>query len=260
MSFYFGKIAFLVIRPSNFLLLMALAGALGGRRRWARWCLGTALGSILLATLLPLGSWATTPLENRFARTPTDPATADGFIVLGGGIEPDITAARGQPTFGDTGERYMALEALARRYPRAPMVFTGGVGALGGAAMTEAEVIRRFLGDQGVPPGRVRLEGRARDTHENALFTKELVRPRAGQHWFLVTSAMHMPRAMGCFRAVGWAVEPWPVDYRTTGAYGLDLTPYAGHRLDELDAAAYEWMGLVYYRLMGWTGSLFPSP
>ena len=260
MSFYFGKLAFLVIRPSNLLLLVAIAGALGGRRPWARLCLGAALGFVLLATLLPLGSWASTPLENRFVSASIDPATVDGFVVLGGGIEPDISAARGQPSFGDTGERYMALEALARRYPQAQVVFTGGIGALAGAASTEAAVIRLFLREQGVAPGRVRLEGRARDTHENALFTKELVRPRPGQHWLLVTSAMHMPRAMGCFRAVGWAVEPWPVDYRTTGAYGLDLAPYAGSRLDQLDAAAYEWMGLVYYRLMGWTGSLFPSP
>ena len=260
MTFYLGKLAFLVVRPSNFLLLMALVGAIGHRRRWARRCLLASLGCVLLVTLLPVGLWATMPLENRFPRSNADPALAHGFIVLGGSILPDITAARRQASFGQAGERYMTLVALARRYPAARIVFSGGIGALGGAAGSEADVVKLFLAEQGVPPGRVELEGEARTTRENALFTKDLVRPREDQRWFLVTSAMHMPRAVGCFRAVGWDVLPWPVDYRTTGSYQANLMLYVGRRLDELDLAAYEWTGLVYYRLLGWTPALLPRP
>jgi len=59
------------------------------------------------------------------------------------------------------------------------------------------------------------LEGRSRTTAENAAFTKALVNPKLGERWLLVTSAAHMPRAVGCFRRVGFPVEAYPVDWRT---------------------------------------------
>ena len=72
---------------------------------------------------------------------------------------------------------------------------------------------------------------------------------------------MHMPRSMGVFRGAGWPeLTPWPVDYRTTGSAWPMRQPSLGARLAELDDAAYEWYGLVYYRLLGYTDALFPAP
>jgi uncharacterized SAM-binding protein YcdF (DUF218 family) len=93
---------------------------------------------------------------------------------------------------------------------------------------------------------RIVLELRATNTYGNAIFTKELIRPAAGERWLLVTSASHMPRAIGTFHKAGFPVEPWPVDDKEN----VRLHPYI---------AVHEWIGLVVYRLLGKTGTLLPG-
>jgi uncharacterized SAM-binding protein YcdF (DUF218 family) len=103
------------------------------------------------------------------------------------------------------------------------------------------------------------FESRSRNTRENALFSRELMRPKPGEVWLLVTSAVHMPRAMGAFRAVGWTMLPYPVDYLTTGEAVPPLR-LAPDGLRSLGAVGHELAGLAYYRLRGWIGALLPSP
>lgn len=263
MAFAFGKLAFILLRPSNLLLLLGLVGLAGAWRRpraWARGALLLSLGGMLLAALLPVGNWLLASLEDRFPRPASYPERVDGVIVLGGGVWSRITAARGTPAFGDTGERYMAMLELARRYPGTRVLFTGGVGRLVGGTPPETETIALLLERHGLA-GRVLLEGEARSTRENALRAMEMLHPGPGETWLLVTSAGHMPRSVGVFRAAGWdGLVPWPVDYRTTGSFGPDWNPQVSNGLYELDEAAYEWAGLAYYRLLGWTRELFPGP
>lgn len=264
MAFAFGKLAFLLLRPSNLLLLLALAGFAGvwsRPRRWARGLLALSLGVAVAATVLPVGRWLIGPLEERFPPPAGGyPARVDGVVVLGGGIDPEITAGRGAPAFTDPAERYMTLMELARRYPDARVVFTGGVGRLEGGVPPETEAVRLLLERHGLA-GRALLEDQARNTRENALFAREIARPAPGETWLLVTSAGHMPRSVGVFRAAGWEVVPWPVDYRTpAGGAVADLRFKVADRLYELDEAAYEWLGLAYYRAVGWTTELFPGP
>jgi len=86
------------------------------------------------------------------------------------------------------------------------------------------------------------------------------VRPAAGERWLLVTSAFHMPRAIGCFRAVGFDVIPWPVDYRTSGpGDAWRLFPRASEGLRRVDLAAKEWAGLLAYYVTGRSTALLPA-
>ena len=64
------------------------------------------------------------------------------------------------------------------------------------------------------------MERRSRNTQENAEFSKALVAPKEGERWLLVTSAFHMPRSVGLFRKAGFAVEPYPVDWRVSWGWG----------------------------------------
>ena len=263
MAYDAGKLAFLLLQPSNLLLLLALAGVLGLvlRRRWATPILIASVLAMVLCTLVPVADWLLEPLEDRFPPPPPGIGHVDGIVVLGGGVDPGLSQARGQPSFRETMERFAAIPELARRFPDAKILFTGGPSWSGGAdGWTEARVIGQFLAAQGLPEGRVSLEDRARSTRENALFTLPLANPKPGERWLLVTSAMHMPRSMGVFRGSGWPeLTPWPVDYRTTGSAWPMRQPRLGARLAELDDAAYEWYGLVYYRLLGYTDALFPA-
>lgn len=263
MAFVVGKLAIVLLRPSNLLLLLALLGLAGLWRRpsaWGRGLLALSLGTVLLATALPVGNWLIRPLEDRFPRPAGYPEPVDGVVVLGGGTDVDVTAGRGVPTFTDPAERYMALLELARHYPPSvPVLFTGGVGRLEGGVPPETETVRLLLERHGLA-GRVLLEDRARTTRENAAYAKALANPAPGRRWLLVTSAGHMPRSVGVFRAAGWEVEPWPVDYRSKGGSELGLKLRVADRLYELDEAAYEWFGLAYYRAVGWTTELLPGP
>ena len=129
----------------------------------------------------------------------------------------------------------------------------------GGA--TEAELAARLFESFGIAKERVILESKSRDTDENARFTKELVLPKQGERWLIVTSAHHMPRSIGVFRVAGFPAEAFPVDYRTRGAVDL-LRPFAalGDGLRRTDTAVREWVGLLVYRMTGRTGELFPAP
>ena len=118
----------------------------------------------------------------------------------------------------------------------------------------------RLLEALGVAKERITLESRSRDTYENAVFTKRLVNPGAGERWLLITTAWHMPRAMGCFRQAGFAVEPWPVDYRTSGRVELWLNTGIPEGLRQMDFIMREYAGLAMYYLTGRTGALLPGP
>jgi uncharacterized SAM-binding protein YcdF (DUF218 family) len=213
-------------------------------------------------SLSPLGHIMTWPLEDRFAPADVDrggPIT--GIIVLGGGEDTHVGLARNVTALNEAGERMAEAIVLARRYPEARVVFSGGGARLVYAGRKESIGAESLLTAMGLPRERLLLEDRSRDTYENALYTKELVQPSPKQRWLLVTSAYHMPRAIGCFRQVGFPVEPWPVDYRTRGPQDWQRffdKPSEGLR--RVDVIAREWAGLVVYRLTGRIPSLLPGP
>lgn len=257
-----SKLFWFVARPNTFALLLALAGAafLLAGRRWARWPLLAGLAWFLAVAATPLSALLTLPLEDRFARPAAPPARVDGVVVLGGAVDQMLTQARGIPALNGAAERMTEAVALARRFPDATILFTGGSGRLDPTGMTEAEVAARLFASLGLEGERVRYENRSRNTWENATESRALAAPKPGETWLLVTSASHMPRAVGCFRRAGFAVVPWPVNYSTApGARGWFEAPFAA-RLGQAEWAIREYVGLVAYRLLGRTDALFPAP
>jgi len=105
------------------------------------------------------------------------------------------------------------------------------------------------------------MERHARNTQENAEFSKAIAAPKDGERWLLVTSAYHMPRSVGLFRKAGFAIEPYPVDWRM--GVRADLQNFrilAGEGLANVDIGVREWIGLFAYRATGKTSELFPGP
>jgi uncharacterized SAM-binding protein YcdF (DUF218 family) len=261
--FYAAKLVWFVLQPPVALLLLLIGGLLlaaGGSYRLGGALAAIALAGLFAAAFTPLGPALLLPLEKRFERVePTGPVT--GIIVLGGGTERE-------PETGDVAlaaaasDRMAEALALARRFPEARIVFSGGSGDLVPAdGVTEGAAARRFLADLGIGADRVTIEDASRNTAENARFSAAIVDPKPGETWLLVTSAFHMPRAIGSFRASGWDPVAWPTDYRTRGYRDLIRPvgrPSRGFSLVNL--AAKEWAGLVAYRLTGRTNALFPGP
>ncbi|MCB4768424.1 YdcF family protein [Ancylobacter sp. Lp-2] len=261
--FYAAKLLWMLAVPSSALALLAGLGLLVSlrRRRTGWWMMALGIVGLLICGLGPVGRVLAVPLENRFPSFVDDGRPIVGVVVLGGSERPDITAARGQPALTQAGERLIALADLSRRYPQARILFSGGSGDFEKPSLSEADVVRMLLPQLGVDPARVLFEAASRNTAENAALSRDLARPAPGERWLLVTSALHMPRAIGCFEAAGFPVVAYPVDYRTAGTPQW-TRPFArvSEGLEMTDAALREWIGLIAYRITGRIGVLFPGP
>jgi uncharacterized SAM-binding protein YcdF (DUF218 family) len=228
--------------------------------------------TLVLAALLLLGVTALTPLpdiamrtlEQRFPNT-TLPGRVDGIIVLGGFLADRRRGAGDETPFTRSAERFTSFVTLARRHPEARLVFAGGSGALF-PGEGEGAGFTRLWQEAGLPGRDVIIEERSRNTFENAVFAHALVAPGPSDTWLLVTTAYHMPRAVGVFRAAGWP-EPvtvavdWRARYTPEGTWeGPSIGGPGTHGLEQLTDAWREALGLVAYRLLGRTEALFPAP
>lgn len=262
MTVLVSQLFWIVAAPGNFLVLLLMLGvlrlALTRRQRGLAFVAIATLG-LLAITILPLGDWMLVPLETRFA-VPADPlGRVDGIVVLGGAIDGVVSTARERVAFNAAGARMTDALAIARRYPAARILLTGGDNHIVAEADSEAGVMKAFFLSEGIDPARITLEPKSHTTYENALFSRAVARPKPGETWLLVTSASHMPRAVGCFRAAGWTVLPYPVDFRTTGSFSLLSELSLSSQLTRVNAAAKEWMGLGIYWILGRTDALFPG-
>jgi uncharacterized SAM-binding protein YcdF (DUF218 family) len=262
MFFVLSKLLSFFLVPSNFLLL-ALLVALGFwllKFRKTAATLGIAsIAGMAFAAWSPLGAAVLGTLEDRFPRQPL-PNDVSGIILLGGAVDTHISHDRDALILNEAGERIIETRILAERYPDAVIFLSGGGGHLfDDGTLTESELARQALVASGVDDERIEMEERSRNTCENAIETAASLGDRASGTWILVTSASHMPRAIGCFRAASVAVLPYPVDFRTR----TDSTPWfatASSGLAAIDLATHEWIGLVTYHLAGFTNELFPAP
>lgn len=264
MFFYLSKILWFFAAPSNLLVVLVLLGLFCGVTRFARAGRRLAASAALLLLIIgivPIGTVMLHVLEERFPTLPHAGLDPKGIIVLGGAMDEVLGASRGQVSMDEAGERMTEGVTLARLYPNARLVFSGGSNAFFGRNVTEASEAKHLWTDLGVSPERITLEDKSRNTYENALFTRDLVAPLPGERWLLVTSAYHMPRAYSLFRAAGFPVTAFPVDYRSEAHYG-QMRPMReiAVGLHYFDVATREWIGLAAYWLTGKTDALLPSP
>ncbi len=264
MYFLTSKILEFFVVPTNFILTLTICGLLLWRTRFAKFGMRVTVTSILLlltAGVVPVGTALLLPLENRFQ--PWDPSRGapTGIIVLGGVINPEVSKQRGEISLNQAAERLVAALELYQRYPTVRVVLSGGNSDTLFPGRSESEFAAIFLERLGIPRDRIELETSSRNTMENAVNTARLVMPKPGERWLLVTSAWHMPRAIGLFRKARFPVEAYPVDWQTGGWNDLAKHWFRLLRgLDDLDLATHEWVGLIFDRLSGRTSTLFPGP
>jgi len=271
MTFESAKLISALFEPLGLLALVlcalsAFAAATGkGPAR------ATARGAFVLAlffasmAVFPIGEWALLPLENRFADA-VPPARVDGIVVLTGDENARVSETRGFPVAGHAGQRYLYLARLAARYPQAKVVIVGTTAALeDGLTITTRDVIEPIVAGLSLSASsaaRVVYEERSRTTRENALFSLEKAAPQKGESWLLVSSAFHLPRAALCFAKAGWTVDlvPAAADYFTapTARLWAGRTSTFAQQIRFFSIAAHEYVGLLVYRLRGWTDALWP--
>ena len=269
--FWFAKAAGWLLKPGGlfmaavvlgFLMLLMRPGTHAGVRLsvLGQRLIGLALLGYVAVGVLPVGEWALGMLEDRFPASVDANGSVAGIIVLGGSIDTVLTRERGQVSVSSSAERLIEFIRLARANPQAQLVFSGGNGRVFDTQPSEAEVARAFFRDLGFDDSRVRYEDGSRNTAESARFSYEQFAPQADETWLLVTSARHMPRAVGLFRHAGWTLKAHPVDYQLKPNAPENWWPRWPGRIDYADVAAYEWGGLIVARLRGRIDSVFPGP
>ena len=264
MFFVLSKTIGTMLTPIDFLIGIGVLGAVLLLTRWAVFGRRLLVASVLALAVCgfsPIGKLLILPLEERFPQWDASHGAPDGIVVLGGAIDPDLSAELGKPVLGRSGDRIVATAELARQYPNARIVFSGGnANLVGDSSAKEADYALAVLEALGVPKERLTAERLSRNTIENAEFAKAVAKPKEGERWLLVTSAYHMPRSMGLFRRAGFKVEAYPVDRRASRSEAFSFFSVAIGGLERTDVAMREWIGLTAYWLTGKTDHFFPGP
>ncbi|WP_158764398.1 YdcF family protein [Terricaulis silvestris] len=212
--------------------------------------------------VFPIGDASLRTLERRFPPLASCPASEPrdiaGILLLGGSMGSVSVDGRIEEDLQDGADRIRLAAALARAHPQALMLVSGGQTFARQGVRSEAEATADLLGELGVSRERLVLETASRTTAENALLAATHA-GRARGRWLLVTSAFHMPRAVGTFRKAGLDVIAAPTDWQVDERSRL-LSFSVSDRLHKLDLAAKEYLGLLIYWLTGKTGDLLPGP
>jgi uncharacterized SAM-binding protein YcdF (DUF218 family) len=262
--FTLSKVFAFFTLPTNVIVLAGFVGALLMPTRFGRTGRYLAAVALILLAVIgwsPLSRILTLTLERQFPPWSTSAGDPAGIIVLGGSIDGRMSGARQSIVLTESAERLTTAVDLARRYPRARLIFTGGSGSLMFPEAREAPIARQVFASLAIPIERIEIEDRSRNTVENAIFTKRIANPKPGERWLLVTSAFHMPRAMGVFRKANFPVEAYPVDWRTAGPDdSWAFSNMASSSFRRFDIAVHEWIGLAIYWLSGRTSEFLPGP
>jgi uncharacterized SAM-binding protein YcdF (DUF218 family) len=263
--FVLSKTIGVMLLPANLMIGVGLVGAVLLATRFVSLGRKLLIASVVLLAICgysPLGIWLLYPLEARFPAWDVARGAPDGIVVLGGAIDPDLSAAHDIPVLGASMDRVIIAAGLARRYPNVRILYSGGnPNLIADDAAKEADYVAAVFETLGISRDRLLLERRSRNTQENAEFARAMISPGPGERWLLVTSAFHMPRSVGLFRKAGFPIEPYPVDWRIRGRselFRFSISALEG--LGRIDTATREWIGLVVYWATGKTSELFPGP
>lgn len=260
--FIISKIAWAFLSPSNLIIFFFALGSfllLFNAISWAKIILIPSSILALLLTVYPFGDLLIEPLEKRFSQPTELPKNIDGIIILGGGEHLNISINWNRPELGNGGDRYIGAKELSNYYPDAPIIFTGGSGSVRlQNTKGEGYLAKQLLTTLGIAEDRLIIESKSRNTYENFKLVKPFL-PVENGHYLLVTSAFHMPRAMGIARKQGVNVSPYPVDFRSISRELRKINFNFHKNLKSLEPAWKEWIGLTIYYWTGKTSNWLPS-
>jgi uncharacterized SAM-binding protein YcdF (DUF218 family) len=251
-----SKILDLFLSPLTWAMLFVVLGLVLRRRPR----LAVGLPVLGLAVLYAFSiEWTAGALmraaESGVAPTYRTDVVYDAVILLGGGLDPDGTETSGRPEYNGAGDRVVRTFELLREGRARAVLISGGSLDPRPEAVIEAEVLSRQLQLWGIEPARIFTEGRSRNTRENALESEKLIREQGWKTLLLVTSAAHMPRARGCFAAVGIQTDTFLADVRSPPGKRTPSWLPRPYHLSASSEALRELAGRWVYRLRGWTAT-----
>jgi uncharacterized SAM-binding protein YcdF (DUF218 family) len=243
----------LFLGPLTWVVVFIVAGMF--LRRRVRLAIGLqvlGLAVLYIFSIEPVAGALIRAVEAEVRATYRADVIYDAVIVLGGGLDPDATETSGRPEYNSAGDRILRGYELLREGRARNVLISGGSLDSRPEAVIEAEVLSRQLQQWGIEPERIFIEGKSRNTRENALQSRKIIEQQGWKTLLLVTSAAHLPRAYGCFAALGIRPDTFVADVRAPpGKRPASWLPRAYHLSASSDALR-EFAGRWVYRRRGW--------
>lgn len=251
MFFTISKVLTPFTYPLALAVVLLVVAWLLRERRGGRALFWVVLLGLYVLSTRPVADLLLLPLEARYEGV-ARPADADAIVVLGGFSNLRRSTPERLELHGNA-DRFVEAVVLAGELPGAVIIFSGGSGDLLNQDSSEAPLAKAYAARLGIPEHRMRAEATSRNTHENAVETARIVRDEGLGTVVLITSAMHMKRALACFHRAGLAPVPYPVDFQNTYPHYsiLSFAPAPGNLADATFALK-EHVGLLIYRLKGY--------
>jgi uncharacterized SAM-binding protein YcdF (DUF218 family) len=240
-------VAQLLLPPGIFIFALLGSGLWMFSRKQAKWgftniTLGIALWII---SAIPVQDALMRGLDSGLA-LPSNPS-GDVIILLGGGVYSQVTdiSGEGAPS-EDMLARIVAAVRLQKKLKVPIIISTGQVFTW---TTSEAPIDKRFLIDLGVPPSKILLEEKSRDTIENARYSKEVCLRHGFTKPLLITSSLHMKRALLSFKKAGLAVTPFPAYLNKGKRTQYNWMEYLPGNPSQALFSLHEYLGLFFYTL-----------
>ncbi len=259
MAFVLSKLFWLIFRPLNLVIFMIIAGSLirfAARKsprlqRFGGGLIGLSALVMVVFGFTNIPDYFLYNLENRAGSAEISEKPA-GIIILGGGLNPHITRQRNiKYAMSDAGERLIAAFELSNKYPDIPLVYSGGPDKINAEQYPETliaqNIARALYGDKKT----IIAENKSRNTWENAVFLKQLLKPARGEKWIVVTSAYHAFRSAAIFKKIGFEIHIYPANYQAVYVGHIALANDAAQQFKKTDLVLKEYIGIVAYWLMG---------
>ncbi len=256
MFFAASKILYFLIRPMNWVLALLVVAWRSKTMKWKNRCTLAALAILVLGSNRALLNtvarwWEPKPFSAQGITSPYDVG-----ILLGG-----FSNSYGWPVDGrfhvnvSANRLTQTLELYFQGKIKKILITGGWSRVLGTPKGNEARETYTFLVKSGIPEGDIIVESQARNTWENAWYSKQLLRQRPDlKRMVLITSAWHMPRSRACFRKAGLNPDIYCVDYlqNQSRLWWEDLIKFEPDTFQKWEWLIKEWVGIIAYKVKGY--------
>lgn len=253
MFFVISKILAPFIHPVTHIFVLLIITLIFYRKlRVGKTCIVLALLLLLIFGTRPLPNIMTHFLETQYELM-RPPPQGEAVVVLSGMLDLEKSTSD-YLEFGEGVERILTGIQLVKNGYGEILIISGGNGDLFNQNKSEARLLKKFVIDSGIPAESILIDSDSRNTYENAVNTKSLMEQHKISRIILVTSASHIPRAVGCFEKLDIHPIPYGVDYHAESQpqYSpLDLIPSVG-ALRQTSYIIHEYVGLLMYKLAGY--------
>jgi len=255
MEFYIAKVANYLLEPlyilSFLLLILIFLLLFTNFKKLTIFFAKFLLILFLFFGYTPLSNFLLNKIEDFIKPSKYPVQQLTGVIILGGSFDLELESKeRNEVLLNSSAERLTKALEIYKKNPRLLILFSGASNKIKPIGWTESDMAKKFFLEQGVRSENLILENKSRNTFENIIYSKDIIKTNKGT-WGLITSASHMPRSYFGFKRQGLILEPISVDYNTGTSSFFWINFDIKKGLENWNIILHEVVGIFYYKITG---------